>query len=345
MSERATGHPTGETVVAATPRDVRATIAGIVLLVALANAAAIAFLDRWPVNLGYRVIKEKWRLLLAQRQPADWLVLGDSSGNQAVVPEVLGQALGGRALNLCTIGALGAWNDAWMLETHIDRVGPPRHVVLVHVYQVWEGEKNVEGLAQVPLPYGYWRGVDPPMPLDRAETWRLVLDRYLPLHSQDRALATLVQYPWRVFGRPFEIEAQGLMVVTKPTPEVVLKDAESHREYLSKRAFSLSAPNRAALERIGALAESHGFDVSVATGPVFEGLYADPSYRARLAKLDEALRQVASRHPRLRVVPGEPMTFRAEEMQNADHLVLASARRYTAFLAAQIHAARAIARD
>lgn len=339
MSEPRSARPTGETVGGATPRQVRATIAGVLLLVALANAAAVILLDHRPVNLGYRIIKEKWRLLLAQREPADWLVLGDSSGNQAVVPEVLGQTLGGRALNLCTIGALGAWNDAWMLDTHIDRVGPPRHVVLVHVYQVWEGEKNVEGLAQVPLPFGYWRGADPPMPLDAAETGRLFLDRYLPLYSQDRALATLVQYPWRVFGRPFEIGPQGFMAVTKPTPEVVLKDAESHREYLAKREFSLSAPNRAALERIGARAESHGFDVYVALGPVFEGLAADRAYRTRLAAVTQALTEVASRYTRLHVLGGEPMAFPAEQMQNADHLVETAARRYTERLARAITAA------
>lgn len=126
------------------------TLLGTLAVALLVNALAAAYLDWRPVNLGYRVIKTKWRLLAAQRRPVGWLVLGDSTGNQGIVPEVLSEKLGGSTLNLCTIGALGAWNDAWMLEAYARVAGAPRHVLVVHTYQAWTHPLNIEAVAQIP---------------------------------------------------------------------------------------------------------------------------------------------------------------------------------------------------
>src|SRR5438128_2449200 len=120
-----------------TARRLIGTIGGVLALVALANTAALFVLSRHPVNHGYKVIGAKWELLREQERPVDWLVLGDSSGNQGVVPAVLSERLGGSSLNLCTVGDLLAVNDAWMLETYIGTVGAPRKVLMVHAYDIW----------------------------------------------------------------------------------------------------------------------------------------------------------------------------------------------------------------
>ncbi|MEB3357540.1 MAG: hypothetical protein VKK04_12500, partial [Synechococcales bacterium] len=67
----------------------------------LLNVLANGFLDYLISRQGYFLASYKWNLLTDLKQPADWLVLGDSSCNQGVVPEILSQELGGTALNLC----------------------------------------------------------------------------------------------------------------------------------------------------------------------------------------------------------------------------------------------------
>src|SRR5262245_9968724 len=117
-----------------TPRKILLTLLGTVSVIALIN---LVFVFQ-SMNLGYRVIQQKWEMLLDLKQPVDWIVLGESSGSEGVTPDIISQELGGKALNLCTIGNMLVVNDAWMLDKYIAKFGPPRGVVIVHVYDIWD---------------------------------------------------------------------------------------------------------------------------------------------------------------------------------------------------------------
>ncbi len=319
-------------------REASLTVVGTLALALLVNAGAVSYLDWRPVNLGYRVIKVKWQLLAAQTRPADWLVLGDSTGNQGVVPEVLSRTLGGPTLNLCTIGALGAWNDAWMLEAYSRRVGPPRHVLVLHTYQVWTRPLNLEAVAQIPPSLLDRGSLDPPLSLGVGDEVTLFLHRYVPLYAQDQALSRLVRTPWRVIGWHFDIDASGFSHQFRPSPEAVKRDAAEHLEFVNTAPFAMSTLNREALESLNALAERNGIEVFLASGPVYDGLWAHSAYRAYFNSVEAELRRFAGVHTHIHVVEGEPLSFPAETMQNADHLVESAARRFTAVLAARIAA-------
>src|SRR5262245_5791244 len=141
-----------ELQIACTWRSVAWSIVGAIAVVAILNVAAMGILGAWSTNIGYRLVQEKWDLLMRQRSPVEWLVLGDSSCNQGVVPAVLDEELRTTSLNLCTIGDMMLVGDAWMLRSYLQRVGVPRHVVMVHVYDIWgRGSMRGELLAKVPL--------------------------------------------------------------------------------------------------------------------------------------------------------------------------------------------------
>lgn len=332
--------PPGEILHPTSMRRILGTAAVMLAVAMLIDAVAVWGLARHPLNHGYRVIRAKWSLLMQQRRPVDTLVLGDSTGNQGVVPDILGARLGGAALNLCTVGDLLAVNDAWMLDRYLRTVGTPRRVVVVHAFDVWGRSHNPDAIAQVPLPLGFWNDVRPKVPLTAWESLRVLLDRYVPLYSQDQTLSRFIRQPRRTLARGFDMDARGFLRAHRGLPEEVLKDsafqiAQVERE---KGEDPLSAENEEALDVLAKLGEEHGFDVYVSHSPLYEGLYADPGFQHHLARLDEALAAIAATHPRLRPLAGPPKTFPAEQMTTVDHLIEQGAHAFTESLAERIEA-------
>src|SRR5207253_10129783 len=137
----------------------------VCIIVAGINLTLQWSLNRFPINSGHGLVQAKWNLLKRLPAPIDVLVLGDSSGNQGVVPQLLGAALGGTTINACTLADALIVNDAWMLDLYIRRLGPPKRVILVHVYDVWERDISYDVWAQIPLPWGFWSDLDPRLSL------------------------------------------------------------------------------------------------------------------------------------------------------------------------------------
>src|SRR5215510_7988386 len=82
-----------------------------VIILTFLFVVAVNFTTRWILtlcnpNIGYDLIQAKWDLLLNQKNAVDGVILGDSSGNQGVIPALLAaQGLDAQWLNLCTIGS------------------------------------------------------------------------------------------------------------------------------------------------------------------------------------------------------------------------------------------------
>ena len=58
---------------------------------------------------------------------------------------------GESAINLATIGDATVVNDAWMLETYLERFGRPNKVVIVHAYDIWHRELKQNVVVQIPF--------------------------------------------------------------------------------------------------------------------------------------------------------------------------------------------------
>jgi len=324
-----------ESPLATSPRRVALCVFGTLLLVAAANQGTRLALAAATPNIGYALVPQKWRLLQAQQRPAEWLVLGDSSCNQAVDPALLARHLGGEALNLCTVASSLALHGAWMLDWHVTELGPPRAVAAIHAWHLWHRTLEPFAVAHVPLPFAFWRVREPRLDPGPAWTLRSAAARYLPLHAEHRSLARLLARPWEIRAR-YRVDARGFMPVATAGGRGVEKDARRRLAWLAESPTPrLSPENRAALGHLGALADRHGFDVFLIDAPLLREIEAAPEFRRYRARLEPELAAVVARHPRLHRIE-RSFPFAAEDMQNADHLLADAAARYTREIAAEL---------
>jgi hypothetical protein len=332
---------TDEIVGARGRRTTAITLVVALVVVVMANWGAQTTLTKYTPNMGYWLIHEKWTRLESLDKPVDWLMLGDSSCNQGVRPDVWSQVGLGSAVNLCTIGDMTAINDAWMLETYLAKHPPPKAVVLVHVYDAWHRASGVlrhSLLGKIPLNYGFWDRMNPKVELTSKQNLNFLLTRYFPLYSDNKSLAKWALSPTT---QAFSVDEHGYMSWGKADPAQVHADLERHKRFLRDREFALSRDNGEALERLRALANERGFDVYIANGPIYEELRRQPTFRAYLAQLNAEMRRFTNSSPRLHFVLQDPPTFQADEMVNCDHLIDDAARVYTEELAAAVKASQA----
>jgi hypothetical protein len=322
------------------PRQVWATWLGAILLVMLCNFLVAPRLLVGGRNLAGWIIGHKWRLLQQQDAPVDDLVLGDSSCNQGVNPAVLAEELGDRrALNLCTIGDMLALNDAWLLQAYIERFGAPRRVILVHVYDIWGRDFDWTRVGSIPVGFPALRRLQPEVRLQRWQLRSYLESRYFPLYSSNLSLQTRLRPGdprTRHTPGPRLPDSLGFLGDTVAFPDSVERDLQSHLRFLAGEPLRLSPDNARALERIAHLAAEHDFTVYLAAAPVYRGLAGSPAFQAWFARVQNALATAGGEGARIHLLFDPPMTFPASQMQNADHLVLEAANRYTRALASRI---------
>jgi hypothetical protein len=304
----------------------------------IANITAYVLLAWHPINRGNWLVHEKWKLL--DRAPdVDTLILGDSSCNQGVVPQVLDEKLGGRSLNLCTIGNALAVNDAWMLDDYLAKHPAPKRVIVVHVYDMWTRDADytfVRLLGKIPRSFGFWNDMNPPVHLDMSDYEDLVSSKFLPLHSESTSLMTWIQSPREALHTHFQLDERGFMNVTTPAPKRVAENLKKHLRELADLPTIPTLPNQRALARLAELAEHHHIDMVFANSPMVDALWASPELQHYLAVERTALRQSLGPSPHVRVLDGPPRTFSAIEMENVDHVVGAAATTFTEWLAQRI---------
>lgn len=310
-----------------------ATLAGVLMCVLLANHATRVYLREHPENRGYWLLHSKWELLRETDGDATWLFLGDSSCNQGLDPAIWEEETGERALNLCTIGNVTAVNDAWMLQRYIELHGPPKAVIVSHVYDIWKRRVVRALLGQIPEPWGFWKELEPNLRLSSRAAWEIWLSRYVPLYSQNESSSATLRAIIAGELDPFEptsfvMTDAGFMPWNRPNPSRVRSDAGGHRRSVRKYPFHVTSQNEQALEQIRRLADEHQIDVYVVSSPMYAGMFRDRKIRRRLKEVETMLTQWTSTSPRLHFVRGIER-FSANEMQNADHVLEAAAAQFT----------------
>jgi hypothetical protein len=324
---------------ASTGRALAASVAGVVVVLLIANALAGRVLREYTANLGYALASKKWELLLDRSEPLEWLVLGDSTCNQGVDPRVLEKALGADVLNLCTVASGLALDSAWMLDVGIDRLGAPQGVLMIHSFHVWERSFEEHSLARVPLEWGFWERLGPGLDLDLPQQIAAFGHRSLPLYAEHLSLARMLREPWKTRAH-FAVDDRGFMAEERPNPSSVDRDALRRLDALAKRPrFTPSSENLRALAHIGEVADREGFLVYLANPPLYRGLAESPEFRRRHAEVARMLNDAANQHSNVQWISGE-FAFDQSALQSADHLVADAAKQYTDQLAQAIDRSR-----
>lgn len=336
-----------ELIKSARKREIWVNIFGAIFVLLLCNGLANIFLNYLNSNRGYFLVSLKWNLLMQQRQPTDWLVVGDSSCNQGVVPEVLMEEMEGEALNLCTVGSMLTIDDVWMLEQHINQVGPPRNLLIVHVYDIWHRDiedETLAHLAQIPLSHEAIREFNLPLSLDQDDQIKLFLHRSVPLYAANQSLEEWIREPLESFreSREFLVSDRGFMPRTEINRDLFRQDIQSHLEFVGAHHFQQSNINQQALEHIRTLAEQYQIEVYLASAPLYQGLYQKQDFQHYFRQMQRSLSEFAETSDRIHVILKQPVTFEADQMQNADHLMAPAAETYTQQLVQAIKQAQNI---
>lgn len=310
------------------------------LFFALINLGARAYLNTHGTNLGYRVIHNQWTLLDELDEPVDWLILGDSAGLHGVVPERFVEIVGGTAVNLSTLANCLVVDDAWMLGRYIERFGPPKHVVLVHTHDVWHRGYNSTLIGQIPRSWGHWTRTPPTLDLTVEQELKIFLNRFVPVYARRDTLKAHIE----ALGPPSELTfaptSSGWLPSRPHRAASLARDVARTRRFLRRNGFRISKHNRRALETIGALSDTHGFDVYLVNGPMAEAVAEQDEFLRYQRDKVARLRSMMQKHRRV-VVLSAQSTHAAERLEVAvDHVIPDEAPRYTRFIGDAIRAAR-----
>jgi hypothetical protein len=332
-----------------------------VLVIVFATVFSVNLFSNWYMNHpaapneGYGTIQEKWKYLLNSPIQYDWLILGDSSAGR-VDPTLIAQSFDATAINFGVIGSMLVVNDAWMLEAYIEKHGPPNHVLIVHVYDVWRrnvGPRLIGSLGVIPLSWGFWNRFGISLHLGLQDEWDLFVQRFISLYSRDQSIRYLLAATLagdialsdlvapistsREFNFPDNYT--GLKIDKTSKPDGVERDYQVHSNGLSNaRRPEISDPNQHALRKIISLAEKHDFHVYIANSPVYEKLAAEASFQKYYTRLMNTINELIDESERVHLLVNLPLAYALEDMSaSVDHLLYPAARHYTNQLIEEIN--------
>ncbi|MEM9379688.1 MAG: hypothetical protein AAGB93_07025 [Planctomycetota bacterium] len=323
---------------AAHPVDARRLAAMLVLALAAtlgANALAIRLSPISERKHDGRIVQAKWDLASEGIPAGGIAVTGDSSGNFAVVAEILEAELGRPARNYCTYGRFLAIGAGWFLDRAIERSdGPPALALVVLGSRTYALPSDGFTFPQVPIGFGSWRTRAPRVPLTPLETFQFAAARLLPLYAQHRSFENGIRRGrWSIDPTVLPISERGDTVLPRAYPDGVAKFAEKVLgEIASMEGPVPSERERAALAGLVRDAEDRGYDVVFVDGPIWSGLAARPEHAAFLGDAHAYLDEICATSGRAWRLPGPLQTFEPAEMENPYHLVRPAAERFTAEL-------------
>lgn len=300
-----------------------------ILVIFSLNFLSSHLLNLFSTNSGYRLVRTKWDMLKNLEEPVDILIIGDSSGNQGIDTDFIKNKTGKSALNLATIGNMLALNDYWLLSEYIKKFGPPSCVINIHVYDIWYRHANSAAIAQIPLSPIQMIPKLSDVGLGIKFQTKYLLAKYIPSWSENTSLKTIFMRPWRIHKQDIPVSNSGFVSVSNANPENVLKDTETHKEFVRQNIFKPSKENIYALKRMGELSDSKGFSLAIVNSPMFEGLYKEASLKHYLSDVNQFIREITDSYDNMHTLFSTPETFSSLMMQNADHLTSESAQFYT----------------
>jgi hypothetical protein len=302
-----------------------AAVVGLNVLVAISGIAG---------NTTTEFVAQKWQLLESLDQPIEWLILGDSSADQGVIPSQVEASLGGKAVNLGTIGNMLLVDDIWMLDKYIEQHGAPNNIVIVHVYDMWRREAEPAVFSLVP---GFWWSMRPSLSLSASESVELLAFRYLPLYQVRNLLISLAGGR-ALFPTKTVISPDGFNGHEEARPHITELDLIGHKSIILPHPFELSDVNQRALNRLVELTDEHGFNVYIANSPIYEGLKSEPSFQVYFENVQEMLITLDERSRNIHYVLCDTPSFPKEIMRNIDHVNVQGAATFTKQLTESIAA-------
>ena len=271
----------------------------------------------------------KWQLLLQERAPCDWLLLGDSTGNLGLDAALFEKRLGGRALNLSTTIATSSAADAWFVETLIHRGVIPTHVVVMRTLLSWISERPAaSSWSRIPLSWKERRRLRPEI----GENMTSVFTRYWPPFA---ALGASLEFPTAAVPKQMVVEIDGFQGNMVTDPSYLLQEVPSRKLPPGEKGeFSLTPSATASLRILSDEAARYGFDLYIVFPPWQEEHQNSPEIR-EYQNVYRLLFETFLISPNVHLV-SPPLTFPKRDFIDARHLSYQGAWRFTNALIDQL---------
>ncbi len=317
-------------------RGVALCVLAVILLVCAVNTAAWYYIKAYPVNRGVSRVWQKWQLIERQTEPVDWLILGDSTCGQGIMPVVIEEDTSDTALNLCTVANATAVNGVWQLEHYIDKVGPPTRAVFFHAYHVWERPPDdlISMFNQISIPGAFYKRMDPPLDVGfwgdieiATAPLRTLYDANLSIdYIISRELGALfagkdVDRSDALSDLNFVIRHKGYVGSNTAMPERVIAQSNASKRIYAEREFVITPPNEESLKAMCRLSERHNLPIYLANSSISRMLYEDEGFQKYYSAMVERISEILAPCPGVTYVMQVPAQFEPEEMDNEDHVV------------------------
>ncbi|TND06523.1 MAG: hypothetical protein FD123_3458 [Bacteroidetes bacterium] len=282
----------------------------------------------------------KWDLLKKLNGKTDWLILGDSSGNQSVQTDPFEKELGEKAVNLCTIGPMLTLNDSWMLDYYIKHYGKPDNVMIMHVYDMWHRDIDFETISENPMHTVMLEDLQPGLDVPAWRKADLFVHNFVPVYYRHHALKALFTGEAKWFSTPIELEPNGYNPRREAMPDNVKKDTENHIKFTQDSLFRCGAYVRKGLDHVRELVDKYGFELYITMSPLHDSLYANPAFRKYCAGIDKLVQEFAAGNKHIHIINHPPKLFPANEMQNSDHIIDRVSGEFTRYLIGEVKKVR-----
>jgi hypothetical protein len=320
------------------------TIIGTIICIVIMNI--VVYIGLFDSKIGQLGGVRKWNLLLNLNHPVETIILGDSSCDFGVLPDIVEEKLGGSAINLATGANYAPLYNAWMLDTYVKRLGAPRNVIIVCTVRTYAVNASSDCVNQIALPWGFWENMEPKPSWihDRNTLFLIAMDKYLPLYSQKSAISGILGEPGtipRIYGMLFNRRDAGQYIgvfagwANQGNPLKLAADSQSLLKLIQERPFEISSDNEQSICTIIKLAKQNNFKVYFVNSPIYDHVYNDPSYNIYFEKFSNDIDKYIDNKTTFLIFK-RPMTFTDLQMENPNHLIYSAAKIYTSSMTSEI---------
>jgi hypothetical protein len=282
-------------------------------------------------------VNRKLELLDSIDKKVKWLVLGDSSGNQGVIPSMISDSLEGSSYNLCTYADMTLLDDCWMIDDLIKRGIPPENVIIVRVYDTWYRNVDYTLLSQYPAEWIVLKDIEPipEIPLEKFKD--VYISKFLPIQHQASRVRKLLEKPARFYDELTYIDKTGYnKFIHKSNPSVVESERKYHSWFTKRNKPEFSEHNERAINYLGEISDSLDINIYLANSPLHDQLTEDSIFMDYYNTICEHLSNFAGKHENIYYINNPPFPFPQKLMQTADHVVAEGAELYTGLLINEI---------
>lgn len=276
-----------------------------------------------------RTSMEAWQGIKDLNRPVDILLLGDSACRVDLAPGAIADRLGGDVINLGTTTETSFLSDAWMLSKYIEKFGVPKAVVVLRTSGGYVTSHDIEFLANIPLPWGFWNTYGLAPKWKKGETLQLLLQRYAVLYSDADVFQERLPKIWTLFDYNIVPRVPSHSYTAGITQSKELMDVSTHTPSFYFSGFHPSADTTDSIKYMVNLAQKYHFQLYFTLQCEWNEAVNAGLRDAHLAAQKTYLSQFVDDQNVFMVEQSPKTLFTKAQMQNPNHLWHGAEKIYT----------------